>query len=55
METNSFNDASSGGSVIPSQVQNITFLSNVFLMTFFTSLGFHGVRSVIGKSQKLTM
>ena len=48
MESNILSDASIG-SLIPIQVQNVTLLSSVFMMTFFTSLGFQGLRSVIGK------
>ena len=32
-----------------SQVQNATFISNVFMMTLLTSLGFEGVRYYVGE------
>ena len=32
-----------------SPLQNVTFLSNVFMMTFFTALGFNTLNSVIGE------
>ena len=48
MESDLFSDANTF-SLLSSQAQNITFLSNVFMMTFFTTLGVQGLRSLIGK------
>ena len=32
-----------------SPLQNVTFLSNVFMMTFFTALGFKAINNIVGE------
>ena len=44
-----FTEASVGST---SQLQNVTFLQNAFMVTFFTYLGLEGLQYFIGQSLK---